>query len=105
MYQKALQARKDNTVHVKTWKEFMDALAAKKICLAPWCNVQECEVDVKDRSKEESLQALENEEEVQLTGSAKTLNIPIEQEPLAEGTCCFACGKPATVTGLWGRSY
>jgi len=58
MYNKALKARMDNTARVKTWKEFMDALAAKKICLAPWCNEQQCEVNVKEKSKEESLQAL-----------------------------------------------
>jgi len=52
--------------------------------MAPWCNVKECECEVKDRSKEESLKAMEeaNEEEVQLTGSAKTLCIPFEQKEL-----------------------
>ena len=108
MFDKALKYRQDNTSKIDNWKDFMDALAAKKICLAPWCNTVDCEVEVKDKSKEESLQALQeaqNEDEILLTGAAKTLNIPSEQEPLAEGTKCFACGKPATVTALWGRSY
>jgi len=37
----------------------MAALAKRNLCMAPWCNVQECEVNVKDRSKEESLAAME----------------------------------------------
>lgn len=47
-----------------------------------------------------------NEEEALLTGSAKTLCIPIDQSKvLKEDAACFACGKKATVTALWGRCY
>jgi len=55
----------------------------------------------------ESLKAMEekNEEEAQLTGAAKTLCIPFEQEKMPAGTKCFACGKDADVFALWGRSY
>lgn len=107
MYNKALKAREDHVKKVDNWKDFMEALGDRNLCLAPWCNIQECEVEVKDRSKEESLQLMadKNEDEALLTGSAKTLCIPFEQEPLKEGTMCFACGKPATCTALWGRSY
>ena len=45
---------------VDNWKDFMTALSNRDICMAPWCNIQECEVEVKDRSKEESLAAMEN---------------------------------------------
>jgi len=90
----------------------MAAVTKKNLCLAPWCDVVECELNVKDRSKEESLQLAEEgkeednaEEEALLTGSAKTLCIPFEQKPLPEGAKCFACGQPATTTALWGRSY
>ena len=50
--------------------------------MAPWCNVQQCEIEVKEKSKEESLKAMEeleaagNTEEALLTGSAKTLCVP-----------------------------
>lgn len=93
--------------NVENWEDFMAALQNRDIVMAPWCNCQQCEIDVKDRSKEESLAAMENmnSEEVQLTGSAKTLCIPFEQPQLKPGAVCFACGKPATVTALWGRSY
>jgi hypothetical protein len=58
----------------------MSALADRNLCMAPWCNEQECEVKVKDRSKEESIKAMEeqNAEEAQLTGAAKTLCIPFD---------------------------
>lgn len=47
-----------------------------------------------------------NEEEALLTGSAKTLCIPMDQsKELKEGATCFACGEKATVTALWGRCY
>ena len=45
------------------------------------------------------------EEEEVLTGAAKTLCIPFEQEPIQEGTKCFHCGSDAKVRALWGRSY
>lgn len=85
----------------------MTALQAKNLCLTPWCNVQQCEVDVKERSKEESIAMMADgdADELQLTGSAKTLCIPKEQNALPENATCFHCGKPATVWALWGRSY
>lgn len=75
--------------------------------MCPWCDNQQCEINVKERSKEESLKAMEeaNAEEAQLTGSAKTLCIPFDQPELKEGQKCFACDKDAKVTALWGRSY
>ena len=107
MFDKALKARQEKTKDVDNWKDFMDAMAEKNLANAPWCNVQQCEIDVKERSKEESLKAMEetNAEEAQLTGSAKTLCIPFEQPVLKEGQKCFACDKDAKCTALWGRSY
>ena len=80
MYQKALTARDDHMIHVTDWKSFMEALNKKKICLAPWCDTVACEKKIKDLSKEESLANMKaaNEDEVSLTGSAKTLCIPYE---------------------------
>ena len=87
----------------------MEALNDKNICLAPWCDTVECEKKIKEQSKEESLANLQaaNEDEVVLTGSAKTLCIPFElgDQNLGDGVKCFYCGKIARVTALWGRSY
>ena len=107
MFDKALQSRNDCTKFITNWEDFMSALNNRFICIAPWCNEKACEDAVGDRSKEESLKAMEeaNEDEVLLTGAAKTLCIPFEQTPLDEGAKCFACGKDATTKALWGRSY
>jgi prolyl-tRNA synthetase len=84
----------------------MTELNKRNLCLTPWCNVNECEKAAKERSKIESLQLSEQgEEEEVLTGAAKTLCIPFEQEPIEEGTKCFHCEKEAKVRALWGRTY
>lgn len=55
MYNKALQARESHLKHCDNWDDFMAALGERNIVMAPWCDNQECEVEVKERSKEESL--------------------------------------------------
>ncbi len=95
MYERALTTRDEHQKEASTWDEFMVGLNGKNLVLTPWCNVQECEVKAKDRSKEESLKhmAEAGEEEEVLTGSAKTLCIPFEPKtPLKEGDICFHCG-------------
>ncbi|CAM8882217.1 unnamed protein product [Rhodiola kirilowii] len=77
---------------IKTWDEFVEALGQKKMILAPWCDEEEVERDVKARTKGEM-------------GAAKTLCSPFDQPELPEGTLCFASGKPATKWTYWGRSY
>ncbi|XP_021762586.1 proline--tRNA ligase, cytoplasmic-like [Chenopodium quinoa] len=77
---------------VRTWDEFVEALAQKKLILAPWCDEEEVEKDVKARTKGE-------------IGAAKTLCSPFDQPALEEGTLCFASGKPAKKWTYWGRSY
>ena len=82
----------------------MSELNKKKIVLTPWCESLESEELVKQKSKDESCKA-ENEGEEVLTGSAKTLCIPHQQDPIPEGTKCFVTGAPATKWVIWGRSY
>ncbi|KAJ0053289.1 hypothetical protein Pint_00760 [Pistacia integerrima] len=77
---------------VKTWDEFVVAVSQKKLILAPWCDEEEVEKDVKARTKGEM-------------GAAKSLCSPLEQPEMPEGTKCFASGKPATKWTYWGRSY
>lgn len=109
MYLKAVELRNQNLTTADNWVDFMNALNQKKICLAPWCDTVKCEKTIKDKSKEESLakMAEANDDEVQLTGSAKTLCIPYElgNQNLTEHDKCFHCGEQAKVTALWGRSY
>merc|ERR1712166_125759 len=109
IYEKALKTRDEHLKEVDNWKDFMEALDGRNICLAPWCDVKKCEEKIKDQSKEESIakMAEANEDETLLTGAAKTLCIPYElgNQKLAEGVKCFYCGEQAKVTALWGRSY
>ena len=82
MFDKALKARESHTKEVDNWKDFMSALSERYICMCPWCDCKECEEAAKERSKEESVQAMEESGETQLTGSAKTLCIPFEESGL-----------------------
>lgn len=68
----------------------------------PWCKRNECEEQVKMKSKEES-EKMETEES--LSGSAKTLCMPLNQDKLEEGTKCFNCEEKALSWVMWGRSY
>ena len=80
-------------VTVTDWKDFVPALDAKKMILAPWCEEKAVEEDIKGRSASED------------GAGAKTLCIPFDQPPLPEGTVCVGSGKPAKSWALWGRSY
>jgi len=110
MFQKACDARAAHMTTATTREEFMINLNKKDIILAPFCDTAECEIRVKDWSKEESIKAMEaaNEGEAVLTGSAKTLCIPFEhgKQDFSEAPeSCLFCENPAKVTALWGRSY
>lgn len=104
MFNKAKKERDESIGKAYNWDQFMEELNQKKIVLTPWCEEEESEKLVKEKSKEESKQAQTEGEEI-LTGAAKTLCLPIDQPPLPEGAKCFITGKPATKWALWGRSY
>ncbi|KAF7025317.1 hypothetical protein CFC21_037517 [Triticum aestivum] len=87
------KAKRDACIEIiSTWDEFIAALNNKKLILAPWCDEEEVEKDVKARTKGE-------------LGAAKTLCTPFDQPDLPSGTVCFASGKPAQKWSFWGRSY
>ncbi|KAE8008396.1 hypothetical protein FH972_004912 [Carpinus fangiana] len=88
----AKQKRDASVETVRTWDEFVEALGQRKLILAPWCDEEEVEKDVKARTKGE-------------IGAAKSLCSPFDQPELPEGTVCFASGKPAKKWTYWGRSY
>eukprot|EP00762_Andalucia_godoyi_P004984 ANDGO_01420.mRNA.1 Proline--tRNA ligase len=103
---KAKKERDESIIRADTFKDFMSGLDARKMVLAPWCELVECEENVKKESSEISKRnAKESEDARALSGAAKTLCIPFEQDALPEGACCFKCGKPAKSLTLWGRSY
>ena len=81
----------------------MTHLNNRNVVLVPWCEGSECEEKVKERSALETKQGL-FEAQNTLTGSAKTLCIPLEHDPITNQKC-FHCGKDAKVRVIWGRSY
>lgn len=104
LLEKAKTAIKEKVVNATTWKDFMNAINARKSCMAPWCKKEKCEEDVKEKSKVESQQYAKTDPTI-MTGSAKTLNIPYDQPKLNPEDKCFACGETATCWAFWGRSY
>ncbi|MCL7032002.1 hypothetical protein MKW94_002797 [Papaver nudicaule] len=89
----AAKQKRDACIAVaKTWEEFTKALNERRMILAPWCDEEEVERDVKARTKGEM-------------GACKTLCTPFDQPELPEGMLCFASGKPAKKWTYWGRSY
>lgn len=93
MYARA-RAAFDGCIEVAyTWDDFMAALERKHMVLAPWCDEEAAEDEVKKRSATKDAMG------------AKTLCLPLEQPELKPGTPCFVTGKPAKNFALWGRSY
>jgi prolyl-tRNA synthetase len=103
LFNKAKQNLDSRIIKASNWTDFMSALNARNFVLTPWCERIECEKAVKERSAADS-KALSAQEQEILTGAAKTLNLPFDQEPCV-GENCFACGEAATKRALWGRSY
>ncbi|PRW57585.1 proline--tRNA cytoplasmic isoform A [Chlorella sorokiniana] len=123
MYAKA-RAEFDSCIErVTTWDDFMAALERKHMALAPWCDTEESEEEVKRRppclaiplatylpllfmcDTEESEEEVKRRSATKDAMGAKTLCIPLEQPDLPEGTPCFVTGAPAKCWALWGRSY
>ncbi|KAL0927335.1 hypothetical protein M5K25_001498 [Dendrobium thyrsiflorum] len=76
LFNTAKQKRDASVKVVQTWDEFIAALNDKKMILAPWCDEEEVEKDVKTRTKGE-------------LGAAKTLCTPFDQPRLPEGNSNF----------------
>jgi len=86
LFMKAKKLLNDNIAEVKNWKEFEDAVKNKKIVKANFCNVTECEDEIKSKLE-----------------GAKALNIPFNQEGLEKN--CAHCGKKAKVIAYFAKSY
>ncbi|XWS46378.1 hypothetical protein CRYUN_Cryun14cG0060600 [Craigia yunnanensis] len=71
MFDAAKQKRDACIEVVKTWEEFVTALGKKKLILAPWCDEEDVEKEVKERTKGEM-------------GAPKSLCTPFEQPELPE---------------------
>lgn len=74
MFERASARAKACHSTASTWPEFMTELNKPRIVETPWCKKGCCEEKVKEKSGAES----KMDEDATLTGSAKTLCIPLE---------------------------
>jgi len=90
---------------VTEWEKVVPALDDKCVVVLPWCEVESCEDDIKERSG----RAAEPQDERAPSAGAKSLAIPFDQsrwDPIIPGkTKCPACGSDAKRWTLFGRSY
>jgi len=75
----------ENTVHVKSWSDFLKAIEDKKLIYAPWCCGNDCAAKIKDES------------------GAKSLTLPLGLDKPKDK--CFKCLKDSTAVGLFAKSY
>ena len=86
MYTVAKQKLMDRLKEASNWEDFMTHLNKRNVVLVPWCEDEDCEEKIKERS---GVETKENEEAT-LTGQAKTLCVPLEHKPITNEKC-FHC--------------
>ncbi|KAF7309589.1 Dihydrolipoyl dehydrogenase [Mycena indigotica] len=89
---------------VTRWEDFVPQLDNKCAVVVPWCETEECE----DAIKERSAKASEPQDERAPSAGAKSLCIPFDQArwgQIASGQRCIACERDARRFALFGRSY
>lgn len=89
LYQQAFQRRERMTVKVDSWQDFAKALTKGGYVLAHWCETEDCEAKIKDKTKAVS--------------RCLTFDAKIE----AGEHNCVACGKksPSNKRWVFARSY
>ncbi|KZT28114.1 prolyl-tRNA synthetase [Neolentinus lepideus HHB14362 ss-1] len=105
MYTRAKDTYFSRLKAVTKWEDVVPTLDAKCIVVMPWCEVEKCEDDIKERSARGS----EQTDERAPSAGAKSLAIPFDQSrwPAIEPgkTKCPACGHDAKRWTMFGRSY
>jgi len=109
LFAKAKATYEDRLKIVREWKDFVPTLNNNCVCVIPWCEVEKCEDDIKDRSAEESKATLGEQDERAPSAGAKSLCIPFDQDrwgsKIEADTKCTGCGEKAKRWTLFGRSY
>ncbi|KAJ1958590.1 hypothetical protein GGI12_004692 [Dipsacomyces acuminosporus] len=108
MLAKARATLAERTKIVLKWEDFVPTLNSKCLTIIPWCEREECEDQIKERSSRDSL-GDEPEDEKAPSMGAKSLCLPYNQPqdpPIIPGeTKCIQCGENAKRYALFGRSY
>ncbi|KAF9050963.1 prolyl-tRNA synthetase [Hymenopellis radicata] len=107
MFRKAQETYHGRLREVTKWEDVVPTLDDKCVAVLPWCEVEACEDDIKERSA--TAKSNEPEDERAPSAGAKSLAIPFDQSlwtPIEPGkTKCPACGKDAKRWTMFGRSY
>ncbi|KAF8067771.1 hypothetical protein FPV67DRAFT_1416024 [Lyophyllum atratum] len=105
MFERARDTYYSRLKEITNWDDVVPTLDNKGIAVIPWCEVEACEDDIKERSG----RSAEPQDERAPSAGAKSLAIPFDQSlwtPIEPGkTKCPACGKDAKRWTMFGRSY
>ncbi|KAF8500222.1 hypothetical protein F5888DRAFT_1610243 [Russula emetica] len=105
MFTRAKEVYWSRIKQVTEWEKVVPTLDDKCAVVLPWCEVESCEDDIKERSG----RVAEPQDERAPSAGAKSLAIPFDQsrwDPIIPGkTKCPACGGDAKRWTLFGRSY
>lgn len=105
MFARAEKTYQERLKSITKWEDLVPALDNKSVVVIPWCEREECEDDIKERSA----RAAEPTDERAPSAGAKSLCIPFDQskwDPIEPGkTKCVACGQDAKRWTMFGRSY
>ncbi|GLB39109.1 putative prolyl-tRNA synthetase [Lyophyllum shimeji] len=105
MFARAKEAYYSRLKEITNWDDFVPHLDNKGIAVIPWCEVEACEDDIKERSG----RSAEPQDARAPSAGAKSLAIPFDQSlwtPIEPGkTKCPACGSDAKRWTMFGRSY
>jgi prolyl-tRNA synthetase len=86
LFAKAKKNLKDRTIHVKSWKEFLEHKSDGKLMEVSFCGSKQCEAEVKEKTK--------------VTSRCIPLgNVKPEEKK------CFHCSKNAEFNTLFARNY
>ena len=98
LFKKAKNSFDTSIEKITKWEEFVPALNKKKLVIIPFCLAEECEDDIKERTKKRD-DSDEPEDTKAPSMGAKSLCRPFDQpEGLVLGeTKCMGCGKDAKV--------
>lgn len=88
----------DSIVATKTKEEFTNNVANKKTCVINWCNIDECEKDIKTIHGVKSFCLVDTETEL---GSKLIIGLP----SVGESDVCMFCGYVTKARCLFGKSY
>ncbi|CAO1630882.1 unnamed protein product [Parajaminaea phylloscopi] len=109
MYRKADAEYTARRKKVTEWANFTTELNGKNHVVIPWCEVEECEDAIKERSARVVEEGQEEEPQDARAPSmgAKSLCIPFDQEQFGSiaGLKCPQCSRDAKRWTMFGRSY